>query len=107
MVPLLDYFAASSDPRQHTRVLSATIDGAHDFVETMPWRTKPAGVRTRAGVRANVQASTSDPRSRPGACLQWRIQRRPWRRQNSDGMVPVVHRASFRILRASYAAAWT
>ena len=47
-VPLLDYFAALSDPRQHAKVLyplpeilllvlAATIAGADDFVETTLW----------------------------------------------------------------------
>src|SRR5579864_4589729 len=47
-VPLLDHFAALSDPRQHAKVLyplpeilllvlSATIAGADGFVETVLW----------------------------------------------------------------------
>ena len=47
-VPLLDHFAALRDPRQHAKVLypllqilllvlSATLAGADDFVETTLW----------------------------------------------------------------------
>ena len=50
-VPLLDHFAALSDPRQHAKVidplteilllvLSATIAGADNFVETTLWGTE-------------------------------------------------------------------
>jgi DDE_Tnp_1-associated len=50
-VPLLDHFAALSDPGQHGKVLyplpeilllvlSATIAGADDFVETTLWGTE-------------------------------------------------------------------
>ena len=50
-VPLLDHFAALSDPRQHAKVLyplpeilllvlAATIAGADDFVETTLWGTE-------------------------------------------------------------------
>ena len=50
-VSLLDHFAALSDPRQHAKVLyplpeilllvlSATIAGADDFVETTLWGTE-------------------------------------------------------------------
>ena len=49
--PLLDHFAALSDPRQHAKVLyplpeilllvlAATIAGADDFVETTLWGTE-------------------------------------------------------------------
>jgi len=51
IAPLLDHFAALSDPRQHAKVLyplseilllvlSATIAGADDFVETTLWGTQ-------------------------------------------------------------------
>jgi DDE_Tnp_1-associated len=51
IVPLLDHFAALSDPRQHAKVLyplseilllvlSATLAGADDFVETTLWGTE-------------------------------------------------------------------
>ena len=54
-VSLLDHFAALSDPRQHAKVLyplpeilllvlSATIAGADDFVETTLWGTRASGV---------------------------------------------------------------
>ena len=50
-VSLLDHFAALSDPRQHAKVLyplpeilllvlSATLAGADDFVETTLWGTE-------------------------------------------------------------------
>ena len=50
-VPLLDHFAALSDPRQQAKVLyplpeilllvlAATIAGADDFVETTLWGTE-------------------------------------------------------------------
>jgi hypothetical protein len=53
-VPLLNHFAAMSDPRQHARVLyplpeilllvlSATIAWADDFVETTLWGTEGSG----------------------------------------------------------------
>jgi hypothetical protein len=53
-VPLLDHFAALSDPRQHAKmlyplpeilllVLAATIAGADDFVETTLWGTEHLG----------------------------------------------------------------
>src|SRR6185295_12639832 len=50
-LPLLDHFAVLTDPRQHAKVLyplpeilllvlSATIAGADDFVETTLWGTE-------------------------------------------------------------------
>ena len=58
--PLLDHFAALSDPRQQAKVLyplpeilllvlAATIAGADDFVETTLWGTQ--------GNRLNVRRS--------------------------------------------------
>ena len=91
-VALLDYFAALPDPRQHAKVLyplpeilllvlSATLAGADDFVETTLWGTQhlaflDASTATKAASRATTRYATcsqpltrscSRPASRPGS----------------------------------------
>ena len=86
-IALLDHFAALTDPRQHAKVLypllvlSATIAGANDFVETTLWGTEHLGFlrrfyRYESGIRATIRCATcsqpwtwscSRPASMPGS----------------------------------------
>src|ERR1700727_2853258 len=80
-VPLLDHFAALSDPRQHAKVLyplpeilllvlSATLAGADDFVETTLWGTQHLAYLRRfypydKGIPSHLTLSCSNPASWP------------------------------------------
>jgi hypothetical protein len=70
-IPLLDHFAALSDPRQHAKVLyplpeilllvlAATIAGADDFVETTLWGTEH--LRSSSAFTAMIAASPATTR---------------------------------------------
>ena len=76
-IALLDHFAALPDPRQHAKVLyplpeilllvlSATIAGVDDFVETTLgepsiWRSSDASTATKAASRATIRYATCSP----------------------------------------------
>jgi hypothetical protein len=96
-IPLLDPFAALSDPRQHAKVvyplpeilllvLAATIAGAHDFVETTLRGTEHLAFLRRfypttAVSRATIRCALCSPHwtrsySNPAFCLdQWLTRR--------------------------------